>query len=42
MGYGYKPKIVWLPRGTSIENGLIFMYNDDLALKFFLYMNHLM
>ena len=29
MGYFQKPKIYWLPRGSLIENGLRFIYNDD-------------
>ena len=29
MRYFQKPKIYWLPRGSSIENNLRFIYNDD-------------
>ena len=32
MGYFQKPKIYWLSKGSSIENDLRFIYNDDFFL----------
>ena len=32
MGYGNKQKTYWSPSGSSLENRLKFMYNDDFIV----------